>query len=171
MYKELISIVIPVKEKEEVVSKFISGNLDILNHCTVIVIDSGGGEELTKVATLYSKIDRDMSTARKLGYIPVKTPYILNLDVDTILPDGYLEDALVLLDNSKVVVVALDYENLQGHLAFGSSLWKSDILRKLYDYKEGNIICECCHLWHKVLQSEYKIETLLYRAIHLKENS
>lgn len=164
-----LTIVIPVKESPEKVNEFILANMNILSKYLVIVIDSGGGEEF-KDYSLYINKEISMSQARKIGYSLVDTKYTLNLDVDTVLPEHFIEDALMIIEcDSKVAVLALDYENCQGHYAFGTSLWKTDILKKLYDYIEGNTLCECVYMWRKVLQNKNKIETLPYRAIHLKE--
>ena len=169
MYKELITIVVPVKENPNIVSEFISGNSEILNNCNVIIIDTNGGKELKKYG-IYLKKECSMILARKIGLSLVKTPFILNLDIDNVLPKGYLDSALLLLMNNKnVAVVAIDYEKCLGHYGYGTSLWQTEILRKLYDYeplKEG--LCECLYMWRQVLRGHFEIENLPYRAIHLK---
>jgi len=164
----ILTIVIPVKNPLDIDS-FISGNKIYLEKYNVIVIDSNGAGKELKGYSSYINKEMSMTQARKVGYSLVITPYTLNLDVDTILPNNFIDFALSLLKNKNVVVVAIDYENCQGHYAFGTSLWKTDILKKLYDYKEGNILCECIFMWRKVLQNKNKIETLPLRAIHLKE--
>jgi hypothetical protein len=59
---------------------------------------------------------------------------------------------------------------MQGHLAFGCSIWKTEILHKLYDYHEVlTPLCECVYIWRRVLRNGYRIETLNYRAIHNKK--
>jgi hypothetical protein len=170
MYKGLISIVVPVKELPKVVDDFILGNLDILSKCKVIVIDSGGGEALKGHSFIYlQRSCISMSIARRIGYRMVTTPYILNLDSDTILPENFIEYALILLDDKDIAMVAVDYKNLQGHYAFGASLWKSDILNRLYDYigfKE-NKRCECLYMIDKLRTAKYKLETLPFRACHI----
>jgi cellulose synthase/poly-beta-1,6-N-acetylglucosamine synthase-like glycosyltransferase len=169
MYKDLVTIVIPVKEKPEIVSKFILGNLDVLSKCTVIVIDSGGGEELKGYASIYLIKNVSMTEARKIGYHFVDTPYILNLDSDTILPENFVEYSLRLLEDKNVAMVAIDYKEPQGHYAFGASLWKTNILKNLYNYigfKE-NGYCECLHMFNRAKSAGYRLETLPLRAIHL----
>jgi len=169
MYKELITIVIPVKENPEIVSEFISGNSETLKNCNVITIDTDGGKELKKYGT-YLKKECSMVLARKIGFSLVKTPFLLNLDVDNILPEHYVEDALDILQQfSNVAVVAIDYETCLGHYGFGTSLWRTEVLKKLYDYeqlKEG--LCECIYMWRQVLRERLRIETLPCRAVHLK---
>ena len=168
----LISIVIPSKESRKIVGEFIGGNLEILEKYPLIVIDTEGGEGMLRFPYKnYLHINVSMAKARSIGYAYVNTPYTLNLDIDTILPDQFIEDALNILAFCKeVAVVALDYDKLQGHLAFGTSLWRSDVLKKLYDFHIVKTnICECAYMWSKVVHAGMAIETLPYRAIHLKE--
>ena len=107
----------------------------------------------------------------------VKTKYVLNLDSDTILPKKYVEIALNLFEfDSDIAVIALDYEETQGHLAYGTSIWRTEILKKLYDWREHPAEdCECIHMWKKVHmwnsvhQTKLRIGTLPYRAKHLRE--
>lgn len=170
MYRDLISVVIPVKELPKVVDDFILGNLDILSKCKVIVIDSGGGEALKKHSFIYLQYNCvSMSKARRIGYRMVTTPYILNLDSDTILPENFIEYALILLEAKDVAMVAIDYEKLQGHYAFGASLWKTDVLKGLYDYTEFREIgrCECLYMIDKLRTNKYELETLPFRAYHI----
>lgn len=111
-----------------------------------------------------------MAEARKAAIAKVITPFCLCLDMDTDLPDGYIEEAITLLSqNDKLVCIALDYEKSQGHYAFGTSIWKTKVLKQLYDYKEGTDVCECIWMNHKVLQAGLGIDTIgKYRAIHNK---
>ena len=68
-----------------------------------------------------------------------------------------------------VVVVAIDYEKPQGHLAFGTSIWRTEVLKQLYDWESEKVgDCECIHMWKKVHCAGLQIETLPYRAKHLK---
>ena len=130
-------------------------------------------EKIGKYAKFPIVISRTvgLGKARRECIDKVTTPYCLILDLDTVLPDEYLDYALwILHDNNDVAVVAIDYEKLQGHLAIGTSVWRTKILKKLYDYQNyKGELCECVFMLHKVLQNNYKIETLNYRAIHLKE--
>ena len=116
--------------------------------------------------------DLSLPLARKLGISQVETKYTLNLDSDTILPDGYIEQALEILEkNQDVVAVAIDYEKLQGHYAFGTSIWRTNILQELYDwrgYTREIPICECVCMWQKLRASGGVLETLPTRAKHLK---
>ena len=145
--------------------------MGLLAQCTVITIDTEGGEQLKEFSDIYEKGIIRMTIARKHAYSLVKTPFILNLDADNILPKGYVDEALMLLQNQEdVAVVAIDYEKCLGHYGFGTSLWRTEVLKAFYDYKEGNVLCECVYMWRKVHQAKLKIETLPYRAGHLKVN-
>jgi hypothetical protein len=147
-----LSIVLPVAEedvlflnKQEIISKF-----------PTFIIDVG-----------------TMAEARRRGINRVTTEFTLCLDADTILPDGYIEAAITLLQkNSNMVVVATDYTKIQGHLAFGTSIWKTEVLKELYDYQErgiGNNLCECLYMWSRVIGNGYSIGTVNYKAFHVKE--
>jgi hypothetical protein len=185
----MLTILIPVFEKTETVQKFLELNEEILKSNILIVIDSGGGSALKKFAAHYEEFPRgDLGLARRHGINLAETEFIFNLDVDTVVPVSYINDATQILElNKDVFAVALDYENLQGHLAFGTSAWKTDILKKLYDYsiqkvsdgqyvKVGSHIysnlnngwCECTYMWRKLKASGGRLETLPMRAKHLK---
>lgn len=143
-----LTIVLPIKETEELRNYLLSLHSYLTQYPTIIIDEF------------------NLSDARRYGIDKVDTEYTLCLDLDTILPEGYIERAIEILVNPDVAVVAIDYERLQGHLAFGTSVWKTDILRKLYDWK--NIDCECIHMWKRVHSSGYLIETLPIRAKHIK---
>jgi len=184
-----LTIVIPIKNPP-CIDKFISENLHYLNKYGVVIIDSGGGEKLREFATVYLNQELCLTDARKLGITLVKTPFLLNLDCDVKIPEGYIELALELLKDN-VGAVSIFYNNInhcQGALEFGISLWQTDILKKLYDFSftcvcNGNIIkigegvysrlqagwCECNYMWRKLKDDGYKLETLNLRAIHLRE--
>lgn len=120
---------------------------------------------------IIEELNLPLSMARKLGIFKVKTKYILNLDSDTVLPEGYIERALKILEeNEDVAVIAIDYQypHCQGHLAFGTSIWRTDFLKECYDWTEGTRKCECSYMWIKVRRKGLRIETLPMRAIHLK---
>lgn len=164
----MISIVIPIKEFK-LLNKFLGLNQYIFEKYEVIVIDSRGGEIL-KPMSIYLTPKIPLWEARKLGYSLVKTPYILNLDANIVLPKSYLERALRILESDpKIGVVALDYEILQGHLGFGTSLWRTELLKELYDWNPEEGHCECVYMWAKIRKKGYKIETINARAIRLKE--
>jgi len=181
-----LTIVIPVKNPLSL-EDFIKSNIEVLKDNKVIVIDSGGGETLEPYCEKYFKQDLRMWEARKLGYAEVTTKFTLNLDSDTILPLEYVKEALEILKNDKAEAVAIDYEKLQGHYAFGTSIWKTEQLKKLYDYEinlvsDGKIVkvgsrtystlnngwCECTYMWRKLKLSGGRLETLPFRAKHLK---
>ena len=106
-----------------------------------------------------------MEPAFFAGINKVDTEYILCLDDDTILPEGYIEKALGILKNPRIVAVAIDYEIPQGHLAFGTSIWRTAELKRLYDYEPKDSECECVHMWNKV---RGKLTTLPMVAFHIK---
>jgi len=165
----LLSIIVVVKENPEIVQQFIKGNYELLRKHLLITIDSGGGEDLHPLSAYYEKNHYDLSLARHRGIGIVKTKYVLNLDVDTILPPTYVTEAIAILEaDDKVACVAIDYEKLQGHYAFGTSVWRSGVLKQLYDWKCGMGTCECIYMWSKVIKAGYRLETLPYRARHLK---
>ena len=181
-------MVIPVKDPPDL-ERFIKGNFAILNATCKVVVDSGGGKQLEKLPnTLWIQKQVPMWEARKLGYEEVRTPFTLNLDADTILPEGYVQESLDLLRESMCDAVAIDYDPPQGHYAFGTSIWRTALLRKLYNYppkavgkliKVGkqewvtafqNGFCECTYMWARLLRSGGKLETLGYRAIHIRKD-
>jgi cellulose synthase/poly-beta-1,6-N-acetylglucosamine synthase-like glycosyltransferase len=162
-----LTICIPVKEKPDIVEKFIEHYKNILQHSHVLVFDTLGGEPLRTYASHYEKTNATLAEVRRKGIEMSTSAYILNLDVDTLLPPGYIEQALRILEDPSVGVVAIDYDKLQGHLAFGTSIWKREILLELYSWKDCSEECECIYMWKRVLK-KYKIETLPMRAIHLK---
>jgi hypothetical protein len=166
-----VTIVIPVREHVEVVQKFVMLNNPILTSNYVIVIDSGGGKPLKKLASHYEFLKCDLSLARKKGIDLVKTKYTLNLDADTILPERYLTEVAEILEDEDIIALAIDYEELQGHLAFGTSIWKTEILKKLYDWspRTAGGVCECVYMWSKIHKAGGRLETLPYRAKHLKQ--
>ena len=167
-----LTIVIPVFEDPKIVKEFMIGNRDILVDNELVVINKKGGEELKPFSNWVEK-DTPFWEARKEGLDQVETEFVLCLDADTILPEGYVEEALRILQLRRMVaVVAIDYEDLQGHLAFGTSVWRTQLLKDLYDWRlnGGNPPgrCECFYMWSKVKKSGFKVETLNMRAKHLK---
>jgi len=182
-----LTIVIPVKDPPDL-ERFIKGNFAILNATCKVVVDSGGGKQLEKLPnTLWIQKQVPMWEARKLGYKEVRTPFTLNLDADTILPEGYVQESLDLLRKGACDAVAIDYDPPQGHYAFGTSIWRTDLLRKLYNYPPKTVeklirvgkqewvtafqngFCECAYMWARLLRSRGKLETLEYQAIHIKK--
>lgn len=124
--------------------------------------------------------------SKKNSYEEVRTPFTLNLDADTILPNGYVLDSLNVLRKNSCDAVAIDYDPPQGHYAFGTSIWRAELLKELYDYPPKvveklinvgkqewvtafqNGFCECTYMWARLLRSGEKLESLEYRAIHIK---
>lgn len=161
-------------------------NAELFSKFPLIVIDSGGGEILKQIAEIYIARKLSFWEARKIGYKEVKTDFTLNLDCDVVVPEGYVQDALKLLEYADAVSIFYqDVAHCQGALEFGVSMWKTNVLRKLYDFsmsqvsdgivKVGSMAyatlnhgwCECTYMWRK-LKNKGKLETLPYRAQHLK---
>jgi len=169
-----ITIALPVFEEPEIVAKFIDGNKEILEKYPLIVVDRKGGLALKEYASFYRKtccptIGLPLGRSRRFLIGRVQTEFTLNLDADVLLPKNFVKKSLKKFEDPKVAVVALDYENLQGHLAFGPSIWRTEILQKLYDWEfRKTKKCECVYMWRKVRGAKYKIETLCMRAKHLK---
>jgi len=183
-----LTIVIPVKDPPDL-QCFVKENLEVLNASKKVVIDSGGGEQLGRLPnTLLFQKQVPMWEARRLGYEEVKTPFTLNLDADTILQNSYVLDSLNVLQKNSCDAVAIDYDPPQGHYAFGTSIWRTELLKKLYDYppkavekliKVGeqewitafqNGFCECTYMWARLIRSGGRLETLGYKATHLKKS-
>jgi len=179
--------VIPVKTPPNL-DEFIKGNLSTLSVAWKVIVDSGGGEPLGHLPnTCLLQREASMWEARRLGYEKVKTPFTLNLDADTILPDGYVQESLNILKERSCDAVAIDYDPPQGHYAFGTSIWRTELLKELYDYppkavekliKVGehewvtafqNGFCECTYMWARLVRSGGRLETSGYRATHLKK--
>jgi hypothetical protein len=171
---DTVTLVLPVMEEPEVVYKFIEGNKDILKKFPLLVLDLKGGEPLKEYAFFYKKtrcptIGMPLGSSRRFLIRRVQTEFTLNLDVDVLLPKNFVTKALTRFADSKVAAVALDYENSQGHLAFGPSLWRTKILQELYNWEIWKTKeCECIYMWKKAHQANYKIKTLNMRAKHLK---
>lgn len=171
----MLTIVIPVKEQLGIASEFLEGNKEIFVKYPTIVVDSGGGESLKTYCGTYLKKHIPFWEARKLGYSIVKTPFTLNLDADIIIPKGYIEKALEILQQPKIGAVSTFFEDngigLRPHwgtLQYGISLWRTELLQSLYDYQKPNDFCECLYMWRKLEKSGFRLETIPMRAKHLK---
>jgi len=171
MFEEL-SVIIPVKKSARpCIEQFAEQMRWLLKSgAQIIIIDSGGGEKLLSYAQKSVIIEVDLSTARKLGIERADSEFTLNLDDDTIICQDYLTQAIQLLKtNEHIAVVAVDYEELQGHYAFGTSVWRTEVLKKFYDWTgRHDGLCECIHIWNRIKGKRMLIETLPYRAKHLK---
>lgn len=177
----MLTILIPVCESSEMVEKCIQGNENILTKYPLVIIDKEGGEAFVSfeqqgnMNIQYFNQNTSFWFARRFGLEFVKTEYVLNLDVDTILPEGYVEQAIEILEkNPDVYVVALNYplESNQTHLAFGTSIWRTEQLKELYDWRltadQKFGMCECRYMWSKLKEKGFRKETLPMTAIHLK---
>jgi len=175
----------PPKAKE-----FLEGNKPYLEKYPVVVVDSGGGEDYAAFAKLYEQKKLNLTDARKYIVTKIETPFIFILDADVLIPKGYPEQALELLRNNKADAVSIFYEDLvhcQGALEFGCSIWRTSVLLELYDFSFNvndtkkivqvgphnwaslaNGWCECTYMWRKIKDKNLILETLPFRAIHLK---
>lgn len=168
-----LTIVLPIYEKDiEIVKKCIDYYGEFFIDSNLIVLDSGGGSLLKEISSYYEFNESlTLEAARKKGILMANTEFTLCLDVDTFLPKGYTEQAIkILSEKSDVAVVALEYEKIQGHLAFGTSVWKTKHLRALYNWKfKVHYFCECFYMWSRVREAKLRIETIPMRAVHLKK--
>lgn len=168
----MLVIVIPVKNPQHL-DEFIEGNREILEKYPVIVVDSGGGEKLKEFAYLYLKEDVSLWEARRIAYRYVSEPYVLNLDSDVVIPKPYIVSAIGILKVLKQVgAVSTFYNKItrnRGTLEFGCSIWRADLLKKLYDYKPKAGFCECLYMWGRLQRIGYQIETVCMRAKHLRD--
>jgi hypothetical protein len=152
---KILTVVLPLKENQEILEKFIEGNRELLTNYPLIVIGFG-----------------NLPEARKYGISLVQTSFTLNLDSDVIIPLDFIEEALKEFQDDKVVVISIPYESdIQGHLPFGPSLWRTEILQELYDWEFGKGDCECRYMWEKVKSLGYKIVELDMKAKHLRRIS
>lgn len=170
--------------------EFLETNRDYLQENFVIVVDSGGGESYEAFADIYEKKDLNLTDARKYIISLLQTPYVLILDADVIIPQGYPEAAIKLFQENRADAVSIFYEDVahcQGGLEFGCSIWKTRVLQSLYDFSYSLSIsktaikvgphywatlhngwCECMYMWRKIKDNNLLLETLPYRAVHLK---
>lgn len=192
-FKDL-TIVIPIKNPPNL-GLFINENRNLLvSEACKIIIDSGGGSrfkdarKLGFFPLLYEERNISLWEARKYGYNHAVTPFTLNLDCDVVPPIAYIQETLALLREDKADAVSIHFDPIHtGHLEFGVSIWKTDIVRKLYDYPPKPVeklikvgeqewvtafqcgFCECSYMWSRLLSSGGRLETLPhYRAKHLK---
>jgi len=163
-----LSLLLTVREQPHLVNWFINHYDDLLKNCEVIVIDSEGGETLKQYASYYTKAEMQLDKARKLAIQKTETSFASIIDIDTLLPQGYIKSALKILQQNKADAVAIDYKPPQGHLAFGTSLWKTLTLQQLYDWQMGSRFCECIHMWRRIHQNKFKLATLPLYARHKK---
>jgi len=172
-----ITIVIPCSENPQLVLRSVEGNKEIYSKYPMIVVSKNGGGPFLRFSPLYFKQDTSWWFARRFGLEFVKTKYVLCLDVDTILPPQYIEQAVELLEKDpKIGAVALNYAppSTQNHLAFGTSIWRTEELKNLYDWRLVPIpsgikpLCECEYMWNKLTKLGLKVETLQMQATHIK---
>lgn len=125
--------------------------------------------------------------ARRRGIDKATKPLTLCLDVDSRVPEEYLKEASHLILDGEIDVCAIDYEFPQGHPSFGTSVWRTEKLKQIYDWKMrpdrmivrigdrefANIsssFCECRYMWLRVKEEGGKLYVPEnYKATHLKE--
>ena len=176
MNNTVLTIVIPSsgKLKFENQVKFAEGNKEIFLKYPIIIISKIKDEVFKSFSSLFFVQNTSFWFARRFGLEFVKTKYVLCLDTDTVLPLRYVEQSVEILENNyRVGAIALNYEEpyKQNHLAFGTSVWKTELLKELYDWKlTGNesSLCECLYMWKKLEKHGYLLETLSSNAKHLK---
>lgn len=178
---ENLTIVTPIKETKSLLDWY-NRMKWLLEKTEWTIIDSGGGKELESLCSQYiAAVDVTFYEARKIGYHHVTSPLTLNLDAFTILPQEYVDEALTLLSSKEADCCAIDYEPSLGHYGYGTSMWRTDILNKLYDYVpklmrvsnrdskgEYHILeysfCECNYMWNTLVTSKHKFVPLFYKA-------
>lgn len=176
-----LTILISCCEEDNLVDFSVQENYYILLKYPIVVVDKKGGdrfiflEQQGNMDIQYFAQDTTWWFARRFGLEFVKTKYVLCLDVDTILPPHYIESAIYILESRpEVTCIALDYAepHAQNHLAFGTSIWRTEILKELYDWRltadQKFGVCECKYMWNKVEKKGMKVETLPLEAKHLK---
>jgi hypothetical protein len=174
-----LTILIPCAEKPELVEQSIQENEKLFSSYPIIVVNKEGGQLFNIFALFVFNQNTSWWFARRFGLEFVKTKYVLNLDVDTVLPEGYVEKAIEILETRpEVGAVALNYAKPynQTHLAFGTSIWRTEQLKELYDWRltvidQSKNLCECRYMWHKLDTKSLKVETLPMEAKHLKESA
>ena len=173
---ENVTIVTPVKEDPRLVDEFIAYNRIMLKEYPLIVIDSVGGFRLEDFATIYKRMSLPLTfwEARILGYKDVETEYIFNLDCGVVPDKDYLTYALYYLEDKDVGAVStfIINRNHKGKLGFGISIWRTELLKKLYDYNPNKMpkdhrLCECIYMWDKLEAEGYKIRSSMKFAKHL----
>jgi hypothetical protein len=171
-----LTIVVPCDETAEIVVSSLVQNYELYKTYPVIVVNKRGGEPFRQLANarIFDQ-DTPFWFARRFAYEFVKTPFTLNLDVDTVLPKDYVHEALELLKTprAKVGAVGLDYAEPynQSHIAFGTSLWRTELLRRLYLWRltpDQEKTCECLFMWTQAVNAGYEVETFPEPAKHLK---
>lgn len=175
-----LTIVIPCFESEAMVHRCVIANLDVLQRYRVIILNKTGGERFRDfIWPMLFNMGASFWFSRRFGYEFVRTEYILNLDVDTILPDGYVEKAIQIMDSDlSIGAVALDYAApfMQSHLAFGTSIWRTVELRALYDWRmtsgQSEDLCECRYMFKKVEAMGKRVVSIDgMSAVHMKGES
>lgn len=170
MFEDLTVVIPTIHGRLPHFGVFVESMSWLFKSAKVIVIDSDDGELIKQFCYEYLKIRAPLCEARKIGILKVKTKFTLNLDDTAVITPNYVREALKLLETiPEVYAVAIDYEILIGHYGFGTSIWKTDVLKKLYDWRPDKHLCECTYLWAKINKSGGRLETLpYYRAKHLK---
>jgi len=91
-----LTITIPIKAAPKEIEEAIARNQRILETYPIIVVDRQGGDvfKTMKNAT-YFKLDSSFWDARRFALEKVETTYVLCLDIDTVLPENYVKEAIL----------------------------------------------------------------------------
>ena len=168
-----LTITIPIFEDPALVAIIIKENSAIFSKYPLVIINKSGGDQFRTIQLGIKLFDQDSTwwEARKFALDYVQTKYVLCLDLDTVLTPQYIEQAIEILESRpEVVCVAINYAEPfhQDHLAFGTSVWRLDILKQLYDWNQSRKSCECKYMWEKVTSIGMKVETLPMEAKHMR---
>jgi len=176
MLKDLVTIVIPVKEDPRIVKEFINWNQRLLTEFPLIVIDSKGGEQLKAYADWYFKGKMPFWQARKMAYKQVKTKFIFNLDSDVVPNRDYLLFAIHYLEDMDIGAVSTFFWNKphMGKLEYGVSVWRTELLKELYDYNPNKMsrdhrLCECIYMWDRLESKGHKLRPSDLFAKHINK--
>lgn len=173
-----LTIVIPIGNILPLDERFIKENMKYFTKYPTIIVDSTGmGEVLKDIAYKYISVKTDTYNARKIGYVHVNTKYVMNLDSDVLIPEGYIEKALEILEkDNKVGAVTTHFQKEHRHMGiaeFGISIWRKELLDRFYDvtlrYLQETNQCECLYMWKKLERNGYYLEILPNFALHLRE--
>ncbi len=170
-----LTITIPVFEDPALVATMIKENSAIFSKYPLVIVNKSGGDQFRTIQLGIKFFDRDSTwwDARKFALDYVQTKYVLCLDLDTVLTPQYIERAIAILESRPdVACVAINYADphKQDHIAFGTSIWRLDVIKRLYDWDAcSGKACECKYMWSKVEAEGMKVETLPIEAKHMRD--
>ncbi len=118
--KSNVTVIIPCYNDEAYIKEAIASVLEqtLLPERVIIVDDGSNASTKAVLKTLNSPLihiehqdNKGVCTARNRGIDLAETDYILNLDADDILENGYIEKAKAVLDTDATVGVVASYYN------------------------------------------------------------